>query len=360
MRPWGPAVIILTMPTLRDFLEKINIRAHVLYDEPMSAHTTFRIGGPADALVSPATRADLLTLLATAASGGIPCFILGGGANVVVADQGIRGIVVDTSLLDGISVEEDPAGNLLVAEAGARVDGLVEAAAGRGLAGLETFYGMPGSVGGAVFMNARCYEVEVADRLAWVEHAAAAVRPARAGADTGGRAERRGLDPAEWSYKRSPFQPGGPCAGQVILAAAFRLRPGDEALLRGTMAEKRADREAKGHYRLPSAGSVFKNDRTLGRPTGRILDELGFRGRRIGGAMVSEWHANIFVNAGGATAADLRALIELAQREAREKARRGTRTGGAFRGRGLIGARFPLLPTRCRRTLEVPCASPCR
>jgi len=301
--------MIPVMPTLRDFLEKINIKAEILYDEPMSAHTTFRIGGPADALVAPADRAGLLALLGAARREGLPCFVLGGGANVVVADRGIRGIVVDTRLLSGINVEASGDGSLLVAGAGTIVDRLVEAACDRGLAGLENFYGMPGSVGGAVFMNARCYEVEMADRLAWVEHVAL----------PGGAVLRRAFDPAEWSYKRSPFQAGGSCAGHIVLAAAFRLRPGDPEELRRVMAEKHSDREAKGHYRLPSAGSVFKNDRKLGKPTGKILDELGMRGRRIGGAMVSEWHANIFVNAGGATAADLRALIELAQREARER-----------------------------------------
>jgi UDP-N-acetylmuramate dehydrogenase len=301
--------MIPVMPTLRDFLEKINIKAEILYDEPMSAHTTFRIGGPADALVAPAGRTDLLALLEAARREGIPCFVLGGGANVVVADRGIRGIVVDTRLLCGIEEEGSGEGLLLVAGAGTVVDRLVEAAADRELAGLETFYGMPGSVGGAVFMNARCYEVEMVDRLAWVEHAPR----------DGSPVARSALDPAEWSYKRSPFQDGGPCAGHIVLAAAFRLPAGDPGELRRAMAGKRADREAKGHYRLPSAGSVFKNDRRLGKPTGKILDELGMRGRRVGGAMVSEWHANIFVNAGGATAADLRALIELAQREARER-----------------------------------------
>jgi UDP-N-acetylmuramate dehydrogenase len=176
-------------------------------------------------------------------------------------------------------------------------------------AGLETFYGMPGSVGGAVFMNARCYEVEMADRLAWVE----SVAPGSA------TLVRDSLDPADWSYKRSPYQPGGPRAGHVVLSAAFRLGKGEPGALRAVMAEKRADREAKGHYRLPSAGSVFKNDRSLGRPTGKILDELGLRGRRVGGAMVSEWHANIFVNAGGATAEDMRRLIGLARDEARSR-----------------------------------------
>lgn len=291
------------MARLRDFLEKINIRAEVAWEEALSLHSSFRIGGPAEALVAPATREDLLALLAAARAESIPVFVLGGGANVVFPDRGLRGLVVDTRLLNHIEV----GGSLIVAEAGARVDGLCEACQAVALAGLETFYGMPGSLGGAVYMNARCYEVEMADRLSWVESAL----------PDGSGVERRDLDPGEWAYKLSPFQPGQACAGRVILGAGFALAPGDPVAIGRTMAEKRADREAKGHYRLPSAGSVFKNDRSLGKPTGRILDELGLRGRRIGGAMVSKWHANIFVNAGGATAADLRALVDLARDEAR-------------------------------------------
>jgi UDP-N-acetylmuramate dehydrogenase len=168
---------------------------------------------------------------------------------------------------------------------------------------------MPGSLGGAVYMNARCYEVEVADRLSWVD----SVLP------DGSGPERRPARPGEWSYKRSPYQAGRAAAGRVILGAAFALAPGDSREIGRVMAEKRADREAKGHYRLPSAGSVFKNVRRLGRPTGKILDELGLRGRRIGGAMVSAWHANIIVNSGGARAADILALIELCREAARRE-----------------------------------------
>ena len=204
-----------------------------------------------------------------------------------------------------------PRGVLLAAEAGLSVDRLCEEALRCGLAGLEDFYGLPGSVGGAVYMNARCYEVEMADRLAWVE-------AAKAGPG-GVEVERRPRAPGEWAYKRSPYQPGGPAAGDLVLKAAFRLRPGEPAAIEAAMRARRADREGKGHYRLPSAGSVFKNDRAIGRPTGKLLDELGFRGRRVGGALVSEWHANIFVNSGGATASDMRALIESAQREVRAR-----------------------------------------
>jgi UDP-N-acetylmuramate dehydrogenase len=321
-------MIDMIMTTLRDFLEKINIRGEIAFDEPMAAHTTFRIGGPADALVAPADREELLRLIAAARAAAIPCFILGGGANVVFGDRGMRGIVVDTRHIDGVEEVRPMAGQsecdaslaegdasegkgdaLLVAGAGLSMDGLCEAALARGLAGVETFYGMPGTVGGAVFMNARCYEVEVADRLAWAELAT----------DDGLSIESRPHVADEWSYKRSPFQPGGAAAGAIVLGAAFRLRRGDKKAIEAVMREKRADREAKGHYRLPSAGSVFKNDRRLGQPSGKILDSLGLRGRRIGGAMVSEWHANIFVNAGGAKAAELRALVELARDEARER-----------------------------------------
>jgi UDP-N-acetylmuramate dehydrogenase len=302
--------MIAVMPTLRDFLEKINIRAHVSYEEPMAGHTTFRIGGPAEALVAPENREDFVRLAAAARAEGIPVFILGGGANLLVGDRGIRGLVLDTSALRGLGASADDSAakseGILAAEAGLPVDRLCEAARDRSLAGLETFYGMPGSVGGAAFMNARCYEVEMADRVAWVDF----LRP-------GAREpERLPFAPGDWAYKTSPFQPGGRAAGAAILAVAFRLGEGDPAVIGKIMREKRADREAKGHYRLPSAGSVFKNNRAFGRPSGKILDELGFRGKRVGAAMVSEWHANIFVNAGGATARDMRSLIELAESEA--------------------------------------------
>jgi UDP-N-acetylmuramate dehydrogenase len=210
-------------------------------------------------------------------------------------------------LLDSVRFIEQPDGRIR-AEAGAGIGmgRLCEMALARGLGGLETFYGMPGSLGGSIYMNARCYDVELADRLEslrWL--------------DGSGNQRHGGIDRDAWSYKRSPFQPGEIEAGAVILGGTFALHPVGRASILATMLEKRGDREVKGHYRLPSAGSVFKNDRRFGRSTGRILDDLGFRGRRIGDALVSDWHANIFVNAGSARAADMLALIESARNEAR-------------------------------------------
>jgi len=293
------------MPTLSEFLLKINIRASIAFDEPMARHTSFRIGGPADALVAPEAAADLALIVGKAGEEGIPVVILGGGANLLVGDRGIRGIVVDTRRMAGFEIEErEGAGPRLRAAAGVSVSRLCEYALSRGLGGLENFYAMPGSLGGSIFMNARCYELEMADRLEAVSVL-----------DVRGGFREVPFERRAWSYKSSPFQPGREEAGAVILGAAFNLERGEAVAIRATMLARRADREAKGHFRLPSAGSMFKNDRSLGRPTGAILDELGFKGRRIGDAMVSPWHANIFVNAGRATARDMLALIDLAREE---------------------------------------------
>jgi UDP-N-acetylmuramate dehydrogenase len=334
--------------TLRDFIEKINIRAKVTWNEPMSKHTTFGIGGPADALVRPADAESAARLLSAARAEGVGLFALGGGANVLVGDKGIRGIVMDTGALRSARVEAPaPAGAretilvagareaILVAGAGLAIDELCLDALALGLGGLEDFYGMPGSVGGAIYMNARCYEREMSQVLAWVSSTRGVETtdgPGRAarrtvGAGPGGTATSEG-----WGYKRSPYQIGGaaagggaspgPAAGELVLEAGFRLTRLDDAgaaRAAAAMRARRADREAKGHYRLPSAGSVFKNDRSLGAPTGKLLDGLGLRGRSIGGAMVSPWHANIFVNSGGATASDMRALMDLARNEARSR-----------------------------------------
>jgi UDP-N-acetylmuramate dehydrogenase len=336
------------MPTLRKFLEKINIDAEVRFDEPMANHTSFRIGGPADVLVLPRSTDNLSRLLEAAEAEGIPVAVIGGGANLLVADAGVRGIVVCTSLLRRFEVEatgsrseaagSDPGATGSGSEAagsdpgatgsGSAVAGSdpgatggfrVRAGAGLpvtellarllelGLSGLEFAAGLPGSVGGAVYMNARCYDREMADVLDAVFY----------------------LDPEDckpghlymhrhdWAYKQTPFMPGGALAGAVITGACFVLQPGNKVLMAARMEELEADRRKKGHFDYPCAGSLFKNDRRFGRPTGQILDELGFRGRRIGDAMVSEKHANIFVNAGRATAQEMLALVNEAQAAAR-------------------------------------------
>lgn len=296
------------MSTLRKFIDKSNIDADIAFDEPMAAHTTFRIGGPADAFVRPRSTAALSTLLTAAHAEGIPIAVIGGGANILVADRGLRGIVVSTELLRASRLlAGTEAGGTLYAEAGLPVVDLVRLALQHGLSGLEFAAGLPGSLGGAVYMNARCYEKEFADVMSRVDY----LEPG-----TWAQASM-GIERELWSYKRTPFMPGGSLHGAIVTGARLELRPGEPKEIASRMAELEADRAKKGHFDLPCAGSLFKNNHDFGRPTGRILDELGFRGKRVGDAMVSLKHANIFVNAGHASAADMLTLIGEAKAAAR-------------------------------------------
>jgi UDP-N-acetylmuramate dehydrogenase len=284
------------MITLQRFIEKINSQTgftgFLSYDEPMSWHTTFRVGGPADLFIRPEGEIfpEYAALLRESAwNEGIPLFVLGGGANIVVADRGIRGLVLDAGGWRGASA----AGTELIVRAGTSVDDAVEAAAAAGLEGLEFLAGMPGAMGGAVWMNARCYGKSISDVLVETEIL-----------DESGAQLRVPARPGDFGYKKSPFQG----RDVLILQARFALGPRPEAEIRREMAEHRQDRENKGHFRYPSAGSAFKNNQEFGKPTGQIIDELGLRGLAVGGAQVTPWHGNIIINAGNAEARDIRAL----------------------------------------------------
>jgi UDP-N-acetylmuramate dehydrogenase len=294
------------MDTLRKFIEKINTETGFIgelrYDEPLAAHTTFQVGGPGDCWIRPQAGGFpeyTAALLAAARTADIPVFILGAGANIVVADRGIRGIVLDTGAwtgsFSGGSEPQTQCPRNWYLPSGVPVDAAAEAAAKAGLSGLEFLAGMPGSIGGAVWMNARCYGRSVSDCLTETDIL-----------DEGGNRIAVPFKPEDFAYKKSPFQN----RDILILGARFALSAGSAEAIRGEMAAHRRDREAKGHYRFPSAGSVFKNNRAWGKPTGQIIDELGFRGLSLGGAAVAEWHGNIIINRRNAQAADIRALAE--------------------------------------------------
>jgi UDP-N-acetylmuramate dehydrogenase len=272
-------------------------------DEPMSRHTTFQVGGPAEVWARPSAESFpgfVAALMEKVRALDIPLFILGGGANLVVADRGIPGVVLDTAGWTGCDFSEAPGSGgqavCMTVRSGTPADRAADAAAERGWGGLEFLAGLPGSIGGAVWMNARCYEKQVSDVLLGTEIFDENLRRVwvpRAGGAFG--------------YKKSPFQ-----GRNVLIAAAEFLlekRAGEAA--QAEMVGFRKDREAKGHYRFPSAGSVFKNNRGFGKPAGKIIDELGLRGLRVGGARVAPWHGNIIINTGGASAADIRRLTEM-------------------------------------------------
>lgn len=269
-------------------------------DEPMSLHTSFRIGGPADIYTVPADENDVTQIAGIARSAGVPLFVLGDGANILVADTGLRGIVMDMCNLASIEVH----GSHVHCGAGAEMSRVVEAAAERQLSGLEFIYRMPGSVGGSLWMNARCYGVSLGEVPGTVYFLDQTLR-------------RRNLELPDprFAYKKSPFQD----SDAILLYADFHLQPGDEQEIRRRMKEVEDDRRRKGHFEYPSAGSVFKNNRSFGKPSGQILDELGLRGLAQGGAQIAPFHANIIINTGNATAEDVRCLILHAQRQAFEK-----------------------------------------
>jgi UDP-N-acetylmuramate dehydrogenase len=295
-------------------MENINsrtpFRGELRYGEPMALHTTFKVGGPADVWVRPDGpwfSSYGASLLEAAAGGGIPVFILGGGANLVVSDRGIRGIVLDMGGYRGGEPRGSaPGEGKLAFRAGTPVDEASESAAAAGLSGLEFLAGMPGTIGGAVWMNARCYGREIGDLLIETEILDETLLPVKVPRDGGA-----------WGYKQSPFRD----RKVLISAASFSLTPGDEGAIGAKMREHRRNREEKGHYRAPSAGSAFKNNRDFGAPTGKIVDELGLRGFSVGGAQIAPWHGNIIINRGGARAADIRTLVE--ETAARVRARRG-------------------------------------
>lgn len=288
------------MASVGKLAAKIKLRGRVAAAEPMREHTSYRIGGPADLFLAPVDLEDLAAALATLHAEGVPAFLLGGGTNLLVADRGIRGAVLDLTGIRGLAAGD----GTVAALCGTPMDDVAGFARERGLSGLEFAASLPGSVGGAVWMNARCYDREVSDALESVESLDAGLAP-----------RRRTVEPAAWGYKRSPFQ----SANEVIVRAVFRLSPGDPRAIGDEMRRHREDRVAKGHFLHPCAGSVFKNDRSFGKPTGRLIDELGLKGLAVGAAQVAPYHGNIIVNLGGATAADVRALIERVEREVADR-----------------------------------------
>ena len=285
---------------IQEIIEKCQKEApcslDVNYDELLCEHTAFKVGGPADCFLRPQEdnfTAFCASLLKNARTAGVPVFILGGGANIVVSDKGFRGIVLDTGAWKSAAVN----GEEIIFKSGTSIDEAVECAACAGLSGLEFLAGMPGAVGGAVYMNARCYDKEIADVLQWTEII-----------DFSGEPEIKRIDKNvnDFGYKKSPFQG----KENLILRACVKVKTGNKDDIQNEMKKNRQDRETKGHYRFPCAGSAFKNNREFGKPTGQIIDELGLRGFQKGGAQLAPYHGNIIINTGGAAAADIYALMD--------------------------------------------------
>ena len=261
-------------------------------DEPMSRHTSFRIGGPARRMAYPKTGEELSRVLHLAKECGAEVFLLGNGTNLLVADEGIDRLVVDTTkYLQKIELMED--GVTIRAEAGASLAAIAVFAWKNSLKGLEFAHGIPGSLGGAVVMNAGAYNGTMDQVVTKVT----ALMP-------DGEIRTLAAEELEFRYRHSVFSD----CDAVVLSAELRLEHGDESAIRAEMDALMERRRSSQPLEFPSAGSTFK--RPVGHFAGALIEKNGFKGVRIGGAEVSEKHAGFVINRGGATCADVLALME--------------------------------------------------
>ena len=272
------------------------VRGGLRRDVPLAPLTWLRVGGPAELVVNPADADDLARFLA-ALLPDIPVLPLGVGSNLLVRDGGIRGVVVR---LGGPLARIEIEGDLVIAGAGALDQRTAQVAQRAGRAGLEFLIGIPGTVGGAVRMNAGAFGGETKDRLLWIEALDRAGRPHRVEPPEIGFAYRRSSLPADW----------------IVLRAAFRTDADDPAAILARMEAIKAERESAQPLRVATGGSTFKNP--AGHKAWRLIDAAGCRGLRLGAAMVSEKHCNFLINTGGAQAAEIEALGELVRRRVRE------------------------------------------
>lgn len=267
-------------------------------DEPLKRYTAWKIGGPADALLEPSSVGDLIGAVEKARVHGVPVTVLGGGTNVLVLDGGIRGLTIRLAkTLKNVEVEEVN----VVADAGVLYPVLANTTAARGLEGLEFATGIPGTVGGAVYMNAGAYGADTNQVIEWAD------------VYRDGEVVRMPKADLVLSYRRSVLHES---PGWIVLRAGYTLRPGDAGELKARIKEFRAQRMS-GSPNKPSCGSTFK--RPEGDFPGRVIEAAGLKGTRIGQLEVSPVHANYLVNHGGAAARDALELIELVREKVHER-----------------------------------------
>ena len=258
-------------------------------NEPLSLHTSFHIGGPAAVLAFPADTAELSSLVRFARENEAPLRVLGGGTNLLVCDEGVDALVVRLPAQGQLALD----GDALFVGAGVGKAFAAQTAADAGLAGLEFFHGIPGTVGGGVRMNAGAYGGETAQSVVRVT-----------AMDENGNIRLYERDSLDFGYRHSLFSEH---PALVVLSAEFALTPDDPEAVRSRMRELAARRREKQPLEYPSAGSVFK--RPEGYYAGKLIEDAGLKGFSIGGAQVSEKHAGFIINRGGASAKDVKALV---------------------------------------------------
>lgn len=263
---------------------------NIVSDEPMRKHTTFRIGGNADIFVKPESKEQIAEILRLCRKQDVPYFILGNGSNLLVGDRGFRGVVIN--IMDNMNdIKVD--GGIIKAQAGAMLIKVSRAARDNSLTGLEFASGIPGTIGGAIYMNAGAYGGEMKDVVIQVT-----------AMDAEGEIYTFGTDELEFSYRHSVIQQ----RDLIVLDVTMKLAAGDQKIIDDRMSELAVARRTKQPLEYPSAGSTFK--RPEGYFAGKLIMDAGLRGYRVGDAQVSEKHCGFVVNRGNATADDVIKLID--------------------------------------------------
>ncbi|MEX0601901.1 MAG: UDP-N-acetylmuramate dehydrogenase [Bacteroidota bacterium] len=266
-------------------------RGHIAINEPLSRYVSMKVGGPVDYFIEPADAQDLVAIVRHFQGNNFRFMMIGRGSNLLVSDEGIRGAAV--SLEEGLS-DVRLEGDIVVAESGARMTKLVDFCIQNGLAGMEWAAGIPGTVGGGIIMNAGAHGGQLSDHLIDVQ----VLRE--------GELRTIAREQGEFSYRRSGFQ------RDVVFSGRFHFPPGNKEELARRRSELMKIRNANQPLNLPNSGSMFKNP--SGTFAAKLIEQAGLKGKRVGNAQISDKHANFIVNLGGAKAADIITLLELARR----------------------------------------------
>lgn len=298
-------------------------KGKILQNEPLALKTTFKIGGNSDLFIKPENYKSFQIVLDTVKKAQTKFFILGGGSNVVFSDSGFNGVVIstqdfaDVDFFDPENLPED-IGTVTLKEnqvliscfCGTSIASVVNFCTQNNLSGFEEFAGLPGTVGGALFMNARCFNKSISDQLLFTSYMDFSSEKTSL--------HKLRYQPSQWDYKKSPFQEGQ----KFITTATFIVEQKtqeDHQKIDDQCKIFIAERLNKGHFRFPSAGSVFKNNHKFGAPSGKLIDDVQLKGTTIGGAQIAEFHGNFIVNINHATQQDVKDLVQLAQQKVQEK-----------------------------------------
>lgn len=289
------------MIDLSAFAESLKTdNCEILINSPMSRQTSFKVGGNADIIAFPKTENEFISIMEKAKEKNIPCTVIGNGSNLLIKDCGISGIVVKTT---GLNPDIEVNGDVIRCSAGTSLSKLCMTALEYSLTGLEFAYGIPGTVGGAIFMNAGAYGGEMKDVLSSVRHITPELKFETVSAEN-----------LDLKYRKT-FYSDNP--DYIISAAEFKLQKGDKEEIKGKMDELIGRRKDKQPLEFPSAGSTFK--RPEGYFAGALIEQCGLKGYRIGGAEVSEKHAGFIINRYSGTARDVLDLIEYVRKTVKEK-----------------------------------------